>query len=400
MIISRKLLRSLSHGFVYSALIIIPLLLPLFILSLYQSGELERNKDFQVHITRDALEKDFSRFYPRKIFEIGIHIDDLSNINVSQKLFQSRFAFWGRNFFERSSNDRSIIGKNPFRLVNEDNLSLQPRTQRSLSETINEPLQFSDEELSQYVSYIAYNGSGSLKNEFYLSRYPFDVHTLNFIVEPRDFAAADMLLRVDPNSSLSGDISIGEWVIKNFTASSGIHISRTDYSDPKLIKKGALWHFTSRVVFQVKIKRRILSHLIKELLPLLVIMLMAYTNFYVDPSEFEARSSVSFTSFLSVTALHWVSSGEQTGVAYLTAMDQFFIVCYTLILLVIVDAVLSRAVLAADEKKKEQDKEKGIKKERRAHPWIRIGIPCLRVIYPVFLAGGWYWIAVKAISSQ
>lgn len=389
MIHPRRLLYVFSRGFLFSFLILVPALTPLFLLTLYKEIAVEPKNDLQVEVTRDVIEKDFARFYPRRVFQIGIHIDDISDIKVGDRLFDSRFTFWAKNYFENSRNDRSEIGENDLRVVNTEKLDIETRAVRTIE---GGEASTNSEKKRPFIGYMAFEANGSLKNDFFLRRYPFDKHKLEFVIEPRHLTAEEIILPIDPNSSLSAGISMGEWEVESFTGLSEIHEAKTDYSDPVLIQKGALWNYVPRVVFEVTIKRLLLSHLIKELFPLLIIMVMAYANFYVDPSEFETRSSVSFTSFLSITALHWVASGEQTGVSYITAMDEYFLVAYALVLLVIVEAVLSKAVLPPDANDVTKEAQKG-----PLHPWIRIGIPCLRVIYPIVLAGGWYWITWRAM---
>lgn len=92
-----------------------------------------------------------------------------------------------------------------------------------------------------------------------------------------------MILSVDPNSTLAGSVDLGEWDIRSFSASSEIHMAKSDFSDPALVQKGTLWNLVPRVVFEVTIRRQLLSHLLKELLPLLVILMVGYSNFFVDP---------------------------------------------------------------------------------------------------------------------
>lgn len=365
---SRHYFKRFGRGLVYGAILIIPPLLPFFLFSFYDASPGKLENDLHAEITRDALEKDFPTYAPQKIFKIGMYINDLSNVQVADRSFGSRFVFWTKNFYDKSTNDRAKLAEGAIRLVNADEISSELRGERS-------------------AHYASYESSGTLKNEFYLPDYPFDTHKLRFIFEPRDMTAEDIILTADENSSLSSNVSLGEWEIKSFQARSEVATAQSDFSDPSLIEKGSLWRFVPRVIFEVEIQRKIFSHLIKELLPLLIIMLMAYTNLFVEPDEFDSKIEVAFTAFLSVAALHWVATADQVGGSYLTAMDQFFLVGFSLVMLLSVEALVSR------ELAEEQDEV-----EKKVYPrWFKIVIPALKIVYPLLLVGGWYWIAWQAL---
>lgn len=369
-------LKTFALGFLYSAAIVIPLIAPLMILVI--SGSSGPNQDFQVEVTRDGIQEDYGRFTPRKVFQIGMHIDDLSNIQVREHTFQSRFVLWAKNYFDRSGNDRSEISEDIFRVINAAELNIEPKTIRKIG----------DDEASNFVSYISYDANGTLKNEYYLAKYPFDKHTLRFIVEPKDLTAEEIFLVPDPHSTLKAATALGLWNVKYFKAYPEINVAKSDFSDPDTIRKGTLWTSIPRVNFEIRVERNILSLIIKQLLPLLLIVVMLYWHFYIRPSRFKGRIEVAFTAFLSVTALHLVASSELPEIPYLTAMDQFFLLSYALILFTMIESVITQTFIP-----------KGVKTEKVAHehPWIRMRLPVLRVIFPILLTVGWYWIALRAL---
>lgn len=365
----------LLRFFLYAAAIIIPIMTPLFIVLFSENIEQNEKKDLQVEVTGNALENNLEKFMPRKIFSIGIHIDDLSNIQVGDQTFESRFVYWAKNFLDRSKNDRSKVEEDFITIINRRDLEIEPKAVRYI-----------DEVLEEFLIYTSHEADGSLKNNFYLSKYPFDKHTLKLIFEPKEATAEEMLLTIDPNSTLSGEHSLKSWKVKEFRANSEVHIAKNDFSDPETISKGTLWTSIPRATFEIVIERNILSHLIKELFPLLLITIIIYLNLFISPSMFEIRAEIAVTAFLTITALHWVASEELGSVPYLTAMDQFFLVSYGLVLLTIIEAVISKNLLPEGDKPK----------ETLRNPWFKFVIPILKVIFPLFLATTWYWIAFTA----
>lgn len=311
-----------------------------------------------------------------------MYLHNLSDIQVWDRTFQGQFTYWAKNYFDKSKNDRSQLGDDSFQVVNKNDLQTELQSKRFVEKGAS---------ISPFVSYVSYKAGGTLKNDFYLSAYPFDTHKLEIVVEPTHATAEEMLLSIDPNSSIGNNISLGEWKIKSFQAKSEIFTTKSDFSDPSLIGRGSLWTYVPRVTFEIEIERHIFSNLIKILLPLLIILTMAYMNLFIDPASYEVKAEVCVTSFLSIAALHWVAAGEQSGVSYLTAMDQFFLVSYALILLLTMESVLSNALSSAAEQESNRT--------RRPHPWFRMGTPIIRFLYPLILIGGWYWIALQAVMK-
>lgn len=380
--VSKKSLKSLKQGLFYASLIMLPPMLPFFLFFFFDIDHAPPRSNMRVEVARDALEKDFNQFKPRKVFLIGMYLHNLSDIQVWERTFQSQLTYWAKNYFDKSKNDRSELGMDSFQIVNENDLEIEGLAKRFVGK---------EEKESPFVSYVSYEAGGSLKNDFYLSAYPFDTHKLEIIVEPANATAEEMLLSIDPNSSIGSNISLGEWKIKSFQAKSEIFTTKSDFSDPALIGRGSLWTYVPRVTFEIEIERHIFSNLIKVLLPLLIILTMAYMNLFIDPASYEVKAEVCVTAFLSIAALHWVAAGEQTGVSYLTAMDQFFLVSYALILLLTMESVLSNAMSSAIEQE--------TNRTLRPHPWFVMGIPIIRILYPLILIGGWYWIAFQAVMK-
>jgi hypothetical protein len=356
---------------------------------LSETAKTTETDDIQIVIERDSLEEDLSRFYPRKIFEIGVFIDDITNINFEDYFCKSKFIFWAKNFFHRSANDRSQIGEKPFAILNAEDMAIENRSASFIDNVIEGTRPETNDD--PFVSYVSYTAHGNLNQEFFLRHYPFDKHEIKIIVEPRNYTAQDMLLGIDPNSAISGDINLDNWEIISFKGTSELYTKKSDFSDPYLIKNGVIWNVVPRATFSVFLKRNPLSHLLKEMLPLLILLIIAYSNFFVDPEYFDAKSAVAITCFLACTALHWTSGSELPGVGYITAMDEFFLYSYALLLLVTAEAVVSHYLLReAVETRKRYDA-----KGARVHPWFRFAIPTLRVISPIYLAGSWFYIALN-----
>jgi len=389
--ISKKI-PMIARALLYSSLIIVPLMLPIFFILLPETGEEQRNGDFQILIERDSLKEDFTRFYPRKFFHVGIFIDNIFDLNMGNQTFKSNFIFWAKNFFDRSPNDRSQLGTNPFNIINAAGLEVQDRAVRYIKKP--NPQVSPNDDNDPFVSYVSYTARGELNQEFYLRHYPFDEHKLKIIIEPAKHTAEDMILGVDPTSLLSGNISLSSWEIISFNGYSELSTKRSDFSDPVLIEKGSIWHIIPQATFSITLKRKFLPHLIKEMLPLFTLLLLGYANFFVHPREMEVRIGMAVTGFLTAAAIHWTVASNLPGVGYLTAMDEFFLYSYALFFLIGVESVVAHVALGEDE----EGIGTGPAGDKKPHPWFRYGLPTLRIIYPLFLVGTWYSVIFRHLN--
>ncbi|MBF0102203.1 MAG: hypothetical protein HQK77_14980 [Desulfobacterales bacterium] len=323
---------------------------------------------FPLTIYRNAIEHEFTRFYPRKIIYLGVFIDNIYNIDISNGCFNGKFIFWAKNYFNHSANDRSQFGgENYFTVVNGSSIDIQPKITRYLDDKTN------DTKEKTYISYVSYMIKGELSQDFNLKNYPFDTHTLKIVIEPTHDTAEDVLFGIDANSLIPDYIDLGEWNIKSFDGYSGLREKETDYSDPLLIQKGSIWHIVPQVTFSIKIIRKFLPHLIKEIIPLLILILMGYSNLFLTNENFDVKSAMAITGFLAAAAIHWNASNN-IQVGYITAIDKFFLYSYALFLLIAIEAVVSK--ILSDN-------------ISHSHFWFRICIPILRIIFPIFLALTW-----------
>jgi len=378
----------------FAAIVIAICALPFFMMTCAVDGPGRPPAELRVQVVDQGWEKAFQRFAPRKVYHVGLHVEEMAALSVEDRTFFTRGVLWAKSLFERSLNDRNELDPDELRILDQDELTVERRAVRAVpgSPPVTAPADAKpgdDEPPPPFLLYTSHELSGTIRTSFPLQDFPFDVQRLDVTVEPAASTAEDLVLAVDPASSLSPCPNLGEWQILGFEGRSSTRVARSDYSDPDLIGRGVLWNHVPRVTFTVVVKRRLLSHLIKDLFPLLIIMLMAYSCLFIAEDQFDARICMAVTSLLSVLALHWSSRSDLPGVAYLTAMDEFFLISYSLVLLVTVEAVITARLVPAE----------GEEPPPEPHPWIAFGIPCMRVLFPLLLGGGWLLVVWRAAGS-
>ena len=93
----------------------------------------------------------------------------------------------------------------------------------------------------------------------------------------------------------------------------------------------------SRVLVRISADRKVEFYVWKVILPLIVIVAMSWSVFWVHPSDLNTQMQVSITSMLAAIAFNFAISGALPTLAYLTWIDAFIFTCYSIIFLSIVE---------------------------------------------------------------
>lgn len=65
-------------------------------------------------------------------------------------------------------------------------------------------------------------------------------------------------------------------------------------------------------------------------------------------------------------------------------------VAFSLMVMVTIEPLITQRLLPPEKK--------GEEPPPKRHPWIRIGLPALRILYPLILGAGWYGVALRAMA--
>lgn len=84
----------------------------------------------------------------------------------------------------------------------------------------------------------------------------------------------------------------------------------------------------TEIRFTLSIARRFNFYIWKVFLPLLVMVILSWTVFWIDPSELSSQVQISVTTILTVIAFAFAIQANLPKVPYLTFIDLFFLVCY------------------------------------------------------------------------
>ena len=197
--------------------------------------------------------------------------------------------------------------------------------------------------------YICYRVTGTFFFVPDLKNYPFDTQVLpitveNSTLEQEELVFVDDRVSYEKSGSpevrwgLSPTLSIADYTLKRVDRDVIESRYPTNFGDPGRSPTGT--HY-SRFSLKVSFVREYWSYAFKILIPLLIILMMAYLVFFLPPAQLDTAASVAMTALLSCMAYNVAVSQNMPEIGYLVLSDKFFISTYLLLLLTLAQTFIS-----------------------------------------------------------
>jgi len=261
------------------------------------------------------------------VIDIGVQLMALSDIDV----IRSRFAFEGYAVFTwcdpRQAFDASVEER-PSKVFFGDkatgdyaniwipDVSIANSTGKAVSTA--RRLEIHSDGTIQLSGFF----NSVVATRFDLRAFPFDRQTLSIEMESFTFNRDVVQLRpIDHLVGFKDDLYLPEWQVKSVTASAIEEVQVRDRVP------------FSRVSFDVSIQRETGYYLFKLSVPLMLIVMLSWTVFWMKGESLAGRMRISSTAFLTIVAYQFAVSGSLPKVAYLTLMDKLMIASFFLIAL-------------------------------------------------------------------
>jgi hypothetical protein len=175
--------------------------------------------------------------------------------------------------------------------------------------------------------------------EFNMRRFPFDGHRLEAIFEVLGFDKDEVLLQVESvaASPLASEIRVPQWTV------TGVSASVRDRPASYAGRHGV----SSAFVVSVDVKREPFYTMRLVIFPLIVIVLLSFSVFWMDRSSLGDRLSVSFIGILTGVAYLLLTSEQLPHISYFTLMHgflnlSFLTMCATVVINLVVGTLDKR----------------------------------------------------------
>ncbi|MFZ5440245.1 MAG: hypothetical protein ACOZQL_09570 [Myxococcota bacterium] len=259
-----------------------------------------------------------------------MHVVDLRSVDVRAQSFYADLYLWVR--FNSAGLDEARL---------QAVQTLEPVNGKFDSKEVIDEKQVGDEK------YVCWRVTGTFFFVADLKKYPFDTQVLPLTLEAASLEADEVVLVDDRGSyakggtpearwGLSPTLTIPDYALLGVERRTWAAEYPTNFGDPT--KQKAATHY-ARYSLLTKFEREYWSYAFKILVPLLVILAMAYLVFFLPASQLDTSASIAITALLSCMAYNVAVSQSMPEIGYLVLSDKFFIGTYVLLLLTLLEEI-------------------------------------------------------------
>ena len=203
------------------------------------------------------------------------------------------------------------------------------------------------QDLDGDVKYTCYKIKGTFLTPYDLRSFPFDQQRLPLSLAHKTSDSRELVLVVDHEGlshEVIEEIYPEEWTYVGRRDFSAMYEPSTTFGDPAYLGPASQSSFS---VYQAEIvlKRILFPYLVTLFLPLGIMVMISLFVVLVPPHQFDARMTLVMTALLSILVFHLAQGESLPSVGYLMRADQYFMVTYVLMFLLIVKTVLVNATL-------------------------------------------------------
>ena len=177
--------------------------------------------------------------------------------------------------------------------------------------------------------------NATAKSEYNMTRFPFDRQRLEVIFEVLGFDRDEVVFQVEPDAAgfLAREVRIPQWAITGVSASVR---DRTEFYAGKGV--------SSAFTVSVDVQRKSYYMIRLVVFPLILIVLLSFSVFWMDKSSIGDRQSVSFIGILTSVAYQNIISDQMPHIAYVTLIHgflsfSFLAMCLTVVINLVVNTL-------------------------------------------------------------
>ena len=181
--------------------------------------------------------------------------------------------------------------------------------------------------------------SGALVFGYDAHRFPFDTQNIVITLLSEEYAQDNIVITID--KSVTGrnpaEFDIPDWLISDVNA--------------LIVTK----HFEilnrnhSAFEFHIPAERRFGYFISKVIVPLMLIVFMSWTVFWIDPSQVGPQISMSATSMLTLIAFQFAMVSMLPRLSYFTIMDRFTLGSTFLVFLALFESITTNYLVTNDK---------------------------------------------------
>ena len=193
----------------------------------------------------------------------------------------------------------------------------------------------------------------TLRAPFNLHTFPFDHQALAIELSDDEYVAGELVYQGRP--SVIGFDDAVRTTLSGWKLDSDLAFARETRAF-RAERGGPAYDYAA---FRFEIRRHVTFHLIKFFLPLLLIVALAFSVFWIDADDLGAALTVGVTCLLAVIAFQFAEASALPEVAYLTLADRVYVGCYVAVAVAVFETIYTSSV------SRRGDKDRALRIDRR-----------------------------------
>jgi len=207
-----------------------------------------------------------------------------------------------------------------------------------------------------------YRVKARFEGDYDFHDYPFDVQRLRVELRHRTRTTASLLLALDRLGMLAADggpdmrdklasaLGSSTWLLRDAVTFQDSVRSTSTLGEIGVRAADAALSY-SRINAVATIARDVSTYGLRNLLPLLAIILVLYIGYFLPPEEIGTRSSIGITALLTVSVLYQQLASELPPIGYLVTMDYGFYAAFGLSMYATLTAVFAFIAVRRERRK-------------------------------------------------
>ena len=276
---------------------------------------------------------------PKRRMRIGFYVNAVRGVDWTAENFLVDFYWWIRYPKPASDEDRKLAESLEF--VNGDEGAAAEVLEQEVQERKTIPGPNGDEE------YVAFRSIGRFYFDADFRSYPLDRQKLPIVIEHEVLTTEELELVDDDDSYRQSPGPEERWGLAPSLRIPGLEIERatrafttqeyhTNFGDPTNRDAGTSF---ARVTFTIEAVRNYGAYLNKILIPLLIILVLAYLVFFVPAHDLDVAVGLTVTSVLACIAFQLTLADDLPSIGYIVTSDRIFHLCYFLIMTAMAETV-------------------------------------------------------------
>jgi neurotransmitter-gated ion-channel len=215
----------------------------------------------------------------------------------------------------------------------------------------------------------------NLHTPFNLRTFPFDTQRLRLELSDSEFDSSEVTYAEKP-----GNAGVDDQVVEQISEREVLRDLQYVRHRRRFTGEGKDYDYAT---FVVDVKRGWGFHLSKYFLPLLLIVIVSFAVFWIDPDDLSSSVQIGVTCMLAAIALQLAYASSLPNVNYLTIADWFFSISYVAIACAVVQTVFTNRL------SRNGDKQAATRVDlwsRRIFPAVLVGavvVACVRAAWLV-----------------